>query len=84
VVFCRSPKIFQRPIFRFSRILKEGSQVMHEPGQEIISPLAVSDYRCHFEVVTDRPDVAVDTSRIESASESPLLSFLYDLVNFRG
>jgi hypothetical protein len=35
---------------------------MHEPGQEIIPPLAVSDYPCHFEVVTGLPVVVVDTS----------------------
>ena len=60
--FCRSQRISQRPLFRISRVLKEGSQLLHEPGQEIIRPLVVSDHPCHFEVVTGLPVVAVDTS----------------------
>jgi hypothetical protein len=52
------------------RILKEDSQVLHEPGQEIIRPLAVSDHPCHFEVVTGFPVVVVEEAGIEPASES--------------
>ena len=57
---------------------------MHGPGQEIVRPVLVSSHPCHFEALKGPPFVSVDTSRIEPASESPLLSFLYDLVNFRG
>ena len=35
---------------------------MHEPGQEIISSLAVNDHPFHFQVVTGLPVAAADTS----------------------
>ena len=51
--------------FEFRGFYKEGSQLLHEPGQEIIRPLVVSDHPCHFEVVTGLAVVAVDTSSTE-------------------
>jgi hypothetical protein len=58
-------KDFPASAFSNFERLKEGSQLLHESGQEIIRLLAVSDHSCHFEVVTGLPVVVVDTSTTE-------------------
>jgi hypothetical protein len=35
---------------------------MHEPGQDIIRPVVVSNHPCHFEAVKGIPVVTVDPS----------------------
>jgi hypothetical protein len=38
---------------------------MHEPGQEIIRPVVVSNHPCHSEEVKDLPVIAVEEATTE-------------------